>query len=153
MGGKWDYYKVAKGTPLTRSRESSGAYRGVVHGGKGVRKQAEFFKVERRGSIVGALRAFAGKALLAVLMIGAVIAIAAVLLAALMNGVSAGLADIAAAVTSASEYLVIGAGVVAIVVVVGISLKITQLVRRAQARSAERAEIAEARRMAAQESG
>lgn len=73
-GKKWDYYKVARGTALTPSRASRGAFRGLVHGTKGVAKQAEFFKVERKGSFFGTFFAFAGKCLAAVVALGVVVA-------------------------------------------------------------------------------
>ncbi|CUR58145.1 hypothetical protein NOCA2480125 [metagenome] len=145
---KWDYYKVAGGTPLTQSKKSAGAFRGLVHGAKGVKKQAEFFKVDKKRSFLGTLLAFAGKCLAAVVAMGAVIAIGALLVSAVANGVAAGLSDVGEAISAASGYLVIGAGVAALIAVAVVGMKIARSIARSRARASERAE---ARRMAAAE--
>ncbi len=147
-GKKWDYYKVARGTPLTQSRKSAGAFRGLVHGAKGVKKQAEFFKVDKKRSILGTLFAFATKCLLVVVAVGAVIAVGAVLVKAIANGVAAGLADVGEAISAASEYVVIGAGAAALIAITAVGIKIARSVARGRTQASERAE---ARRAAAAE--
>jgi hypothetical protein len=137
---KWDHYKVARGTPLSQSKKSPGAFRGLVHGAKGVKEQAEFFKVDKKRSILGTVLAFAIKCLLVVVAVGAVIALGAVLVAAVANGVAAGLADVGEAISAASAYLVLGAGVAAGVAVVAVGVRVARFVSRGRARASERAE-------------
>lgn len=152
---KWDYYKVARGTALTPSKASRGAFRGLVHGTKGVAKQAEFFKVERKGSFFGTLLAFTGKCLAAVVAVGLVVALAALLISAIATGIASGLASVAEAISAASSYLVIGVSVAAAIAAVGVSVKIAKSIARSRSRrrirAAERAERASARERAAVE--
>jgi hypothetical protein len=139
---------VARGTALTPSKASKGAYRGLVHGSKGVAKQAEFFKVDRKGSFFGTLLAFLGKCLAAVVAVGAVVALAAVLIGAIADGVSAGLAQVAEAISTASSFLIVGASIAAALAVVVGTFKITRAVGRSRARARERAARADERRQA-----
>ncbi len=127
---KWDYYKVAQGTALTASKKSLGAFRGLVHGRKGIKTHAEFFKVDKGRSIFGWLMAFAAKTVIAVLGVAAVVAVVAVLVSAVADGVAAGLAEVRAAVSAASEYLVIGAGVVTLLAVGAVGVKLARFFMR-----------------------
>ena len=144
---KWDYYKVRRRTRLARSKKSPGAVRGLVHGKKGVRTHAEFFKlgknefptVGRKRPILGRLVILATKCLLVVLALGAVLSVAALLVTAVANGVAAGFADIEESIAAASELLVLGAGVAVLIGIAIVGVKIARAIARRRARASERA--------------
>lgn len=138
MGGRWDTYRVRKGTSLTRSRKTPNAFRGLIHGKKGVRTHAEFFKVEKTFS--GTLIANSAKGLLLVGGIYVMFAAVSVLVSAVVDGVKAGLAEVSQAVSAVSSYLVIAAAVAAAIAFVFYGIKIARSIHRARTRSIERSE-------------
>lgn len=147
-GGKWDYYKVRSGTKLTRSKATHGAHRGLVHGKKGVEKQAEFFKVERKGSFFRALMTFAGKCLAVVVAFGAAVTLASRAISAMATGAASGFSSVTQAISASSSYLVVGVSIAAALVVLVLSVKFaTSMGRRGirrSVRAVQRAELVEA---------
>lgn len=144
---KWDYYKVRRGTRLAQSKKSPGAVRGLVHGKKGVRTHAEFFKlgknefptVGRKRPILGRLLILATKCLLVVLAVGGVLSVAALLVTAVANGVAAGFADLEEPIAAASELLILGAGVALLIAVAIVGAKMARAIARRRARASVRA--------------
>lgn len=128
MAKKYDYYKVPKGTPLTPSKKTPGTYRGLVHGKKGVKRQAELTKVSKPRSFFGSLLAFTAKALLAVVMLGALISVGAVLITSLVEGATAGLAAVGSAVSGASQYLAVGVSAAVLITFVTVGIKVARFI-------------------------
>lgn len=140
-------YKVGgipKNARLTPSKKISGGLSPLVHG-KGVKAQAVLIPVEsagRKRSVAGIMLAFATKILLAVLAVGVAIAIAAVLLSAVADGVTAGLSDLADTISAGSAELVLVASVAALVVIVGVAVKIARSGARRRTRAAKELGVA-----------
>lgn len=136
------HYKVAgipKNAKLTPSKKISGGLSPLVHG-KGVKAQAVLIPVDsggRKRSIAGSLLAFATKILLAVLAVGVAISVAAVLLSAVADGVTAGLSDLADTISAGSTELMLIASVAVLLVVVGAAVKIARSVPRRRSRAAK----------------
>lgn len=126
--------RFPKGGKLTPSKKVPGGLSPLVHGkGPGVKSQAVLFPVKagsKKRSVLGSLLAFATKSLLVVLAVGAVIAVGAVLVSAVVDGVAAGLADVGDAISAASEYLVLGAGVAAVIAVSAVGIKVARFFMR-----------------------
>ena len=120
-------YKVAgvsRGSKLTPSKKVPGALSPLVHGkGPGIKSQVVLIPVASKsntrpsGGKKRSALLFLTKALLWVAGAAAVFTAGALLIAAVVEGVSAGFAKVGDTIAAASEHVVVGAGVVALVAV------------------------------------
>jgi len=120
-------YKVAgvsRGSKLTPSKKVPGALSPLVHGkGPGIKSQVVLIPVASKsntrpsGGKKRSALLFLTKALLWVAGAAAVLTAGALLIAAVVEGVSAGFAKVGDTIAAASEHVVVGAGVVALVAV------------------------------------
>lgn len=134
---------LPKNAKLTPSKKISGGLSPLVHD-KGVKAQAVLIPVDpdgRKRSLTGSLLTFTTKILLAILAVAVAISVAAVLVSAVADGVTAGLSDLADTISAGSRELVLVASVAALLVVVGTVVKIARSVPRRRSRAGRGQEV------------
>lgn len=135
----WDHYKTPRGTSLSPSRTTPGAYRGLIHGAKGIDGQAELFKVSGRRVLLGKVVRTGLAAVFAVAAVGAVLVVLSVMLSAVVEGAASGLESVSRAAERATRIVTIGA-------IITIPLLVVLTIRRRAQRRHSRAQVLHARR-------